>query len=142
MAADERTPWSRRRFLAVGVAGGAAALAVAGGVTARSQGTSPSGFGALFGDRTAAVAELGRSAIDSGAVSADPATLVASLPAGAALVDGRHAPLDVTEPDRFAAGLAAAVAAELAAGELVWVDGFPLTPTEAATCAGCAVGPR
>ena len=142
MGADAPRSWSRRRFLAAGVAGGAAALVVAGGVTARSQGTSPSGFGALFGERTAAVASLGRRAIDAGVVSADPATLVASLPPGAALVEGPQAPLDVTEADRFAAGLAAAVAAELAVGDLVWVDGFPLTPTEAATCAACAVGPR
>jgi len=142
MGIDAPRSWSRRRFLAVGVAGGAAALAVGGGVAARSQDSSPSGFGALFGDRTSFVAELGRRAIDSGVVSADPASLVAILPAGAAVVDGRQAPLDVTEPDRFAAGLTAAVAAELAAGELVWVDGFPLTPTEAATAAACALGPR
>lgn len=140
---DAAAPLSRRRFIAAGVVGASVAvLAVAGGVTARSLRSSPSGFSALFGERTEAVADLGRRAIGSGVVSADPATLVASLPVGVALVEGPQAPLDVVDPAGFAAGLADAVAAELAAGDLLVVDGFPLTPSEAATCAACALGPR
>lgn len=134
---------SRRRFIVAGALGaGAAVLAVAGGVTARSLRSSPSGFSALFGDRTAAVAALGRRALGSGTVGADPAALVAALPAGIDLVSGPQAPLDVVDPARFAEGLESAVAEELAAGELVEVDGFLLTPTEAAVSAACALGPR
>lgn len=134
---------SRRRFIVAGALGaGAAVLAVAGGVTARSLRSTPSGFSALFGDRTAAVAALGRRALGSGTVGADPAALVAALPAGIDLVSGPQAPLDVVDPARFAEGLESAVAEELAAGELVEVDGFLLTPTEAAVSAACALGPR
>lgn len=142
MGGDAPVPVTRRRFLVGVVVAGTAVVVASGGVTARSLLASPSGFSALFGERTAAVAALGRSAIGAGVASADPAALVAVLPAGVELVTGRQAPIDVVDPAGLVDGLEAAVAGELAAGELVEVDDFLLTPTEAALAAACALGPR
>ena len=141
---DAPAPLSRRRFLVAGVAG-TAARAVGAGVgvwSTRSADRPVTGFAALVGDRTSAVAGLGRLAVDSSAASGDPEVVLAALPAGAGLVGGASGSLDVTDPAGFAGSLSEVVAAELAAGELVVVGGFPLTPTEATLAAACwlAVG--
>ena len=135
---------SRRRFLVAGVVGAAGLVALGGAVAARSRSSAPpaaelwsSGFAVLFGDREPLVAALGQRAIDDGVAPGSARALLALLPAG--VTAGADDTIELDDPARFAAGLAAATSAELAEGSLVVVDGFPLTPTEAATCAACAL---
>lgn len=133
------SPLSRRRFLVAGVAG-AVGLVVAGGAAARSRQSAPSGFEAFFGERTSAVAALGDAVIDAGAAPTATAALLAVLPVGIT-VEGSGV-LDLTDARAFVAGFEAAVADELAVGDLELVGGFPLTPTEAAVAAACALARR
>lgn len=131
------TPFSRRRFLLAGGAAAAGLVLVAGGVTARSRWATPSGFEAFFGDRSAAVAALGGQAIEAGAAPGEANALVPLLPAGTSVTGSGG--VDITDPAVFADALATTTAAELGAGEVVFVGGFPLTPTEAAVCAACHI---
>jgi len=132
-----------------GVVGAVGLAAVGGAVTARSRASAPpvaappappSRFAVLFGDREPLVAAMGQRAIDDGVTPGSAEALLAALPAGVSA--GADGTVELDDPVRFAAGLTAATTVELAEGSLVVVDGFPLTPTEVATCAACALATR
>jgi len=135
---------TRRRFLAVGAVGAVGVVAVAGGVWSRAAGRDPSPFVAVFGERTPAVEALGRAAIGAGVVPDDPTAVADRLPPGTVVArsSGPTGDFEVPDPAALVGGVQTASAGELAVGDLVVVEGYPLTPTEAALCAACAMAVR
>ena len=124
----------RRGFLALGV-GGVAAVAVVGLRPWASEPESTS-LAALFGDKRDAVDAMGLMAVTAGVVT-DANEAIGALPddglATQQGVDGTE--VVVEDRDAFVAAYDAEVTAELEAGALVFVGGYPLTPTEAALAA-------
>lgn len=125
---------SRRGFLALGAGGLAAAALVVVRPWDLDGGSKP--LADLFGEQRAAVAAMGGSALVAGVV-ADRDDALAVLPASGRRSERTSNGSVVLIDDRsaFVAAYDRQVAAELAAGSLVFVEGYPLTPTEAALAA-------
>jgi len=126
----------RRRFMALGGAAVVSAMAVT--VTAGCGSNDNNGLLTLFGSRIAAVRAVGVSVLDGGPLSAaDPDQVVVMLPAEGVdmSVSGPGLVISVQDPETFSAALAEQSAAEMAAGSLQLVAGYPLTPTEMALAA-------
>lgn len=147
------TPVSRRRFLGVGGLGAAGMVAAATGAMGSVASCSVLGIGrgslaAVFGARLEAVAALGATALATG-VLPQPGNGVSRASAVAALLptDGVTVTvvgpsildIDVTDTAAFLDAYDDRVEGELVAGELVFVDGFPLTATEVAVAAAASL---
>ncbi|MCC5954056.1 MAG: hypothetical protein JJU45_18320 [Acidimicrobiia bacterium] len=130
----------RRGFLALGV-GGVATVALVGLRPWESE-PGPTPLAALFGDQRDAVDAMGHMAVAAGVVT-DADEAVGALPsAGLTTAERLEGTMVVVEDrDAFVAAFDAEVAAELEAGALVFVGGYPLTPTEAALAAAVHTTP-
>ena len=137
----------RRRFLlGAGITG--VVTAVAGGVAlsarqedAATAGGEPGSLAAFFGASSAAVRNLGERALADPGTGLTPDGVVDAFPTTGASASVSQGSLDVevTDPRAFAAAITAQSAAEAAAGALVFVAGFPLTPTEVAVATATAL---
>lgn len=148
---------SRRQFLRSGSLGAAAVVAAgvmgagvmgAGVVTSCSAlRADDNGFAAVFGPRTPQVSALGQAALGSGVLEvASVDSVVAMVPSEGIVIssvissDGSdRLVVDVTDPEAFIAVYEARTVSELVSGPLVFVEGFPLTMTEAAVAAATAL---
>lgn len=139
----------RRRFL-LGAGTTGVVAAVAGGVVFSARrdnaatGGAPGTLAAFFGSASAAVRNVGEQAL------ADPATaltldeVVDAFPTtgAAASVAAGSLDVEVTDPQAFATAMTTQAAAEAAGGDLVFVAGFPLSPTEVAVATATALTAR
>lgn len=148
------TPVSRRRFLGAGGLGMAGvAVVAAGGVVGSLNSCAVLGAGrgslaAVFGPRLGAVAALGADAVAAGVLPntsngvSRAAAVAALLPTDGITVTVAAASrldINVIDTSAFLAAYGDQVARELGAGELVFLDGFPLTATEVAVAAAAAL---
>lgn len=139
---------SRRQFLRSGSV--AAAMVVTGGVVGAGSVTScgvwgadDNGFADVFGSRTSQVRSLGEAALGSGVLETASADGVAAMLPPEGIDVSSDGPdrlvVDVIDPQAFVAAYEARAAVELVSGPLVFVEGFPLTMTEAAVAAATAL---
>jgi len=140
----------RRRFLlGAGITGVVAVAAGGVALSARQEGAAtaggePGSLAAFFGSTSAAVRTVGEQALADPGTALTPGDVAAALATTGASASVGQGWLDVevTDPQGFAAAITTQSAAEAAAGALVFVAGFPLTPTEIAVATATALTSR